>query len=67
MVKTMHDDVRRVAEMAWRKRDNFWASHQQASSDYWRNMFGIMAEAWGEVAREIDPDAEAVPRQSEDK
>jgi hypothetical protein len=43
-----------VREMAAAKRLQFWRSHEQASSDYWRNMFGLMAEAWGEVARGLE-------------
>lgn len=63
----MHPDVHAVARMAWLKRKQYWMSHEAATSDYWRNMFGILAEAWGQVARELDPNGEASDSPSEVK
>jgi hypothetical protein len=54
--------IQRVRDMAAEKRLMFWKTHEQAQSDRYRTEMGLLAEAWGQVARDLD---DALADQSE--
>lgn len=64
--RPMHEEVRRVASMAWRKRQDYWRSHAEAGGERVRTEMGLLAEAWGQVARELDPNGECAPSSSKE-